>query len=372
VLVVTAAGGARQAGFSEPIGMLPIGPVTQKTVFQLLAERILALSKRYRNALRWCIFCHPGDLHAVSAFFKANGYFGLKASAVSFVAQSLLPVVDRRGKILLSGPGRIAMSPSGHGSLLLYFLDGERLEALESWGIRHIFCHQLDNPLVRVCDLDFLGAHIKHESEVSSKAVKRTSPEEPVGVFCQYNDSIGVVEYVELGEEDREARLPDGNLSFSAANIGVHLFAAEFIRRMHEEGLQLPFHAVERITPCLGRRGSVAQPKEPNSLGFKSFVFDALPMARRALVIEVPREEEFSPVKNPSGPFSPQTARSDLSRMYARWIARVRPELREAIGSGAERPVEISPLYALDSEELARKPIGEIPQEGPVLLGGGS
>jgi UDP-N-acetylglucosamine/UDP-N-acetylgalactosamine diphosphorylase len=375
VLFVTAAGGAL-AGSSEPVGMLPVGPVTGKSIFQLHAEKILALSRRYRTSLRWSIFCHPGEVNRVSSFFKANGYFGLKCSNISILPQDLLPVVDRRGKILLTGPGKLAMSPNGHGGILLHLLEEERLQAIESWGIKHLFYFQVDNPLVNLADSLFLGHHIKNQLQISSKAVRKTDPGERVGVFCQINGGIGVVEYLELSDEDRQMRLPNGELALSAANMGVHVFSVEFLREIQEGGLHLPFHAVERRTPCLGKRGKLVRPAEPNSIQFNAFIFDALRSATRTSILEVEREDEFSPVKNAEGPCSPETVQRDLSRLYARWLKEARNS-RE-LGPGAEdgqRAVEISPLFALDAEELKEKlascgsPLANLPRGGNILLG---
>jgi UDP-N-acetylglucosamine/UDP-N-acetylgalactosamine diphosphorylase len=80
---------------------------------------------------------------------------------------------------------------------------------------------------------------------------------------------------------------------------------------------------------------------------FETFVFDALPRARRTVVVEASRAEEFSPVKNATGVDSPETTQADLLRLFRGWI--------EAAGFevGAEDAVlEISPLFAQDREEF--------------------
>jgi UDP-N-acetylglucosamine/UDP-N-acetylgalactosamine diphosphorylase len=367
VLVVTAAGGGNLAPFSDPVGLLPVGPVTGKSVFQLHAEKILALNKQYRTSLSWNIFCHPDALEAVSGTFKEQGCFGLKSSTVTFTPQGLLPIVDRRGKILLAESGGIAMAPSGHGTILLHFMEEENLRALESAGLRHIFYHQVDNPLVRMADPLFLGLHINAGAEVSSKTVAKADPDECVGVFCRFDGSVGVVEYMELSSEDRDARLPDGTLAFSAANIGTHIYSVEFLRRMRDEGLHLPFHAIELKTPCRKKRNRVVYPTAPNSLGFRAFAFDAIPLAKRTVITEVKREEEFSPIKQYEGDNSLASARRDLSRLYTRWLEGASDQ--QEISS---RAVEISPRFARDAEDLKNKDLPPLPEEGDILLGDGS
>jgi UDP-N-acetylglucosamine/UDP-N-acetylgalactosamine diphosphorylase len=84
------------------------------------------------------------------------------------------------------------------------------------------------------------------------------------------------------------------------------------------------------------------------------FVFDALPFARNALVIETPRADDFSPVKNAEGVDSPRTAREDLLRQYARWLkgAGARVET-DASGLPADT-FEVSPLFGDDEDSVAR------------------
>jgi UDP-N-acetylglucosamine/UDP-N-acetylgalactosamine diphosphorylase len=86
---------------------------------------------------------------------------------------------------------------------------------------------------------------------------------------------------------------------------------------------------------------------------FETFVFDSIPLARKACGMEVIREEEFAPVKNREGKDSPDTARAAMNHLHRSWLkkagARMAPEVK----------VEVSPLFALDEEELAAKIQGQ-------------
>lgn len=370
VTLVMAAGGGPCPPHCEPAGMLPVGPVSGNSLFQLHAEKIQALNRRYRTSLRWTIVCHPAEQEQVAAFFKSKAYFGLQCTDIGFTSQDLLPVVDRRGKILLSAPGRMAMGPNGHGGVLLRLLDPGRLETLEEAGVRHIFYFQADNPLVSIADPAFLGHHIRQQCEVSSKAVRKEDPAERTGVFCQVNDATGVVEYSELTEADRNKRDADGSLVLAAANVGAHVFSIDFLRRLREERIPLPFHAVERLTPYI-RRGKLVRPVEPNSFRFVAFAFDAIWLAKRTSILEVEREDEFSPIKQATGSeCSPASAQLSLSRLYARWLREAGAKLPERAGTEHGPAVEISPLFALDAAELKERAELHIPSTGSILLGG--
>ena len=73
------------------------------------------------------------------------------------------------------------------------------------------------------------------------------------------------------------------------------------------------------------------------------------------MTLEVDRTEEFEPLKNKSGPYSPETVRAAQSERAARWFEQAGfPVERDA--SGAPRHTyEVSPLTALDPSELREK-----------------
>lgn len=368
VSLVMLSGGTGVGPLGEPTGLLPVGPVTGKSLFELNAEKIRAIGRRYRASLRLCIITHPDSDREIRALFKANSHFGLSSADVSFLPQPLLPLIDRRGKFLLTDPGLLALRPNGHGGVLLEFLKQESMEQIAASGVEHIFFFQADNPLVKIADPAFIGHHVLSGVEVSSKAIRKLEADEPVGVFCELNGTTGVVEYAMLREEDKRRTKPDGSLVFSSGNLAVHLFSVAFLERMVTERIQLPFHALPRKMPYVNKRGRRVNPTEPNAMEFCCYLFDCIRAAQRSSVLEVPREEEFSPIKSTGGPHSPQTAQRDLSRLYARWLRRA-GAVFSATSDETLPVIEISPLYALDSEELKAKLELPFVVEGNVLLG---
>ena len=355
VAFVTSAGSAGGEPTAEPVGLLPVGPLTGKSVFQLQSEKIKALNRRHKVSVPWLIFCHPESLETTTTYFKENGYFGLNCSDLHFFTQEMLPVVDRRGKLLLSAPGRLALGTKGRGGILLQILRDEHLQSFRKDGIKHICYFQADNPLIKVGDPVFLGLHIKNRADMSSKCVRRTDPHESVGIFCNFNGSLGVVEHTEIDPEYSERRTEEGSLEFFAANIANHVLTLDFLERLKEKSFSLPYHKVLRMTPHVNRSGRLVRPTEPTAIQFQSFICDALKEAKRAPLVVVDREEEFSPIRHTGGKDSPQTAQRDLSQLYARWLTLVCPEFAGNGHKELDRTVEISPLYAMDVAELKEK-----------------
>ncbi|HUL52269.1 MAG TPA: UDPGP type 1 family protein, partial [Opitutaceae bacterium] len=95
------------------------------------------------------------------------------------------------------------------------------------------------------------------------------------------------------------------------------------------------------------------KPAQPNGAKFEMFVFDALPFAANALVIETRRPDDFSPVKNAEGVDSPRTAREDQLRQYARWLRAAGARIETDASGLPAVNVEVSPLFGVDEESFA-------------------
>jgi UDP-N-acetylglucosamine/UDP-N-acetylgalactosamine diphosphorylase len=67
--------------------------------------------------------------------------------------------------------------------------------------------------------------------------------------------------------------------------------------------------------------------------------------------VEIDPKEGFGPLKNASGVATdtPEMVRSMMIAQHRRWLQAAGATVAEGVG------VEISPLFALDDEELARK-----------------
>ena len=101
----------------------------------------------------------------------------------------------------------------------------------------------------------------------------------------------------------------------------------------------------------------LVKPAQPNAVKLEQFVFDAIPLARNAIVYTTDRAEEFSPVKNAQGVDSPATCQRDQIRRAARWLTAAGVSVHQKDGE-PDAVVEISPLFATSAEQLQQRTIG--------------
>ena len=352
---LVAGGQGTRLGFNAPKGTFPISPVKKKTLFQLHAEKIRAMSAKYGHAIPWYIMTSQTNHQATVSFFKENKYFGLDKRNIMFFSQDMLPAIDKNGKLLLAEKDSLFLSPNGHGGSVKALWDSGALQDMKKRGIDYIFYFQVDNVLVNICDPYFIGYHIAARAQMSNKVVRKAYPEERMGIICKINGKNGVVEYSDLKPEYMYATDENGDLKFWEGSIAIHMLNVEFIEQANVNGFSLPYHRAEKKVPYIDEHGRKVEPTEKNGIKFEIFVFDLLLQTDRVFSLEVDRCLEFSPVKNKEGLDSPVTARQDLLRNYAYWLNQAGLEVPVNICGLPPFNIEISPLFALTPEDVKQK-----------------
>jgi UDP-N-acetylglucosamine/UDP-N-acetylgalactosamine diphosphorylase len=372
-VVVVAGGQGTRLGFDGPKGTFPIGPVSGASLFQIHAEKIVALGRRYGRALPLYVMTSPENHEATARFFAANGQFGLE-HVRPFVQGQMPAVAQHSGRVLLAERGKIALSPDGHGGTLAALNapgpggTPSCLDEMRTRGIRTLFYFQVDNPLVRIAEEGFLGLHRQAEADVSFKVIEKLAPDEKVGVVVTVEGRPQVIEYSDLPAELAERREPDGGLQLWAGSIAIHLFELEFVERIVTGGAVLPFHTAMKRVRHVDDEGRAVNPAEPNAVKFERFIFDALPLARRWAIAETDRTVEFEPLKNATGPDSPETVRRRMGDLFAGWLEGAGARVERGGDGSVPFGIEISPLYALDAAELRAKLPPGLVVEGPLYL----
>ncbi len=361
---LVAGGQGTRLGFAGPKGAFPIGPVSQKTLFQWHAEQILARSKRHGAAIPWYIMTSQDNDRDTRRFFEDNNHFGLPQKDVFFFMQEMVPCLDFAGKLMLSSPSTLCMNPNGHGGSLSGLARSGALQDMRRRGVEIISYFQVDNPLVTICDPLFVGLHAAAGAEMSSKVLEKSGPAERIGVACLLDGKPAVVEYIDMDEESQRATDANGKLTYWAGSIAIHMINVAFAESVANKGL--PWHrSRKKVAYFAGNR--LVKPAEENAVKFETFVFDALPFAKTVLNLEVRREHEFAPVKNAEGVDSVISCRQLLTNYFCEWLAEAGvsvPLAEMSAGEDAWKPaVEVSPLYSLDAAEFA----GKVKPEGLTL-----
>ncbi|MDO4559161.1 MAG: UTP--glucose-1-phosphate uridylyltransferase [Planctomycetia bacterium] len=354
-VILVAGGQGTRLAYDDPKGTFPIGPVSGSTLFRIHIEKLRALSSRYGRSVPLYLMTSPATTRKTEEHFRRNGNYGLPRHDLKIFEQPTMPAIDMdTGRVLLDEKFLVALSPNGHGGLLEALQRHDVLEEAKYRGIRHFFYFQVDNPLVSIADPSFIGAHLLSRSEYTLQVVAKDQPEDRVGNVVRNGGRTHIVEYSDMPSRYASQRNADGHLKFWAGSIAVHTFSLEFLERVLPTSL--PYHVSYKKVKHLDlKTGERVNPTEPNAIKFERFIFDILPEATRSIVVEIDPSEGFAPLKNASDPNRPDLAdtpekvREAMVRQHTHWLRGAGVEVAEGT------PVEISPLYALDAEELEEK-----------------
>ncbi|MDB5354572.1 MAG: UTP--glucose-phosphate uridylyltransferase [Phycisphaerales bacterium] len=352
---LVAGGQGTRLGYDGPKGEFPITPIKNKPLFQVFAEQLLAWSRDSGRTIPWYLMTSDINDAPTRAFFRQHNFFGYNPADVFFFQQGMMPAFSMDGQLLLAEKDSLALSPDGHGGSLRALDRSGALADMRKRGIEHLSYFQVDNPLVHCIDPLFLGLHELTGSEMSSKTIPKAHALEKVGNFVTGDGVVQVIEYSDLPDSLAKQTNPDGTLRFNAGSIAIHALRVDFIDRLNHGGqLKLPWHRAEKKVGYVDEAGNPVKPDKPNAVKLEQFVFDAIPLAKNAIVYETDRAEEFSPVKNADGPDSPATCRRDQIRRAARWLRDAGVSVPEKNGE-PDATLEISPLYATTEEQLQER-----------------
>lgn len=343
-VVVVAGGQGSRLGIAGPKGIVPVSPVKGKSLFQIHAEKILALQRRYGAPIPFFIMTSRDNDAETRSFFEGHAFFGLHRDDVFFFKQGMLPSLSPEGRFLLDRRGGLFMNPDGHGGTLKALKESGSLAAMRARGIEEIFYFQVDNPLVSVADPLFVGLHRQAGAQMSSKVCRKRDFSEKVGVIALQGGRTTVIEYSDMPDDMRYAVDGQGKMVYWAGSIAIHMLSLDFAERLTSGGLNLPFHRAVKKIPSLDEQG---RPVEIEGVKFETFIFDALLSAEVSVTLEVRREEEFAPVKNMTGEDSLDSSRAMQSALHRAWLEAAGITVAEGAA------VEISPLKALDREDVA-------------------
>ena len=364
---VVAGGQGTRLGFEGPKGNFPISPIKKKTLFRIFADSIAAVSQKYQADCPWYVMASPLNYGRTKEIFRSNNYYGLGENNVFIFQQGTLPNFSPDGKILLADKANIACSPDGHGGSLKALYQSGALDDMKRRGVEFLSYWQVDNPLINIFDPLFIGLHVLDQAEMSSKAIIKTGPKEKVGNFCLVDSRVTVIEYSDLPDELAEKRNPDGSLVFELGSIAIHIINRVFVENLNGDDFSLPLHKAVKKIRHIDEKGNAV---ESDGIKLESFVFDALPLASKSVILQTIRSEEFAPTKNATGVDSVETTRKMMTARAADWLESAGVTIPRKPDGTVDCLLEIAPSFAPEKEDIKDKldQIREIKPSGCIYI----
>lgn len=288
-VIILAGGQGSRLGSNEPKALYKVAgrPLIEHHII-----RIKKLIKDYKCHIKLFIMVSSYTERSIKEYIEDND-FGIP---IELIKQEDRVCRDKNGEIMYNEQNEPIKAPGGNGDVFKAFKD---VDIKDYEGVNVI---SIDNVLAKVLDPMFVGAFVRYDCDIMSKAVTKKE-DENVGIFCMEYNKLTITEYMDKC----------GKAGNTSANICNHLFSRQFMELMRDKNL--PEHRVLKKVPFF-QDGKWIKPEQPNCYKVETFIFDSFEYARRNAYMTVPREYEFSPLKNgmDSETDNPQTCEEALRR----------------------------------------------------------
>lgn len=310
--VLLAGGMGTRLGSDKPKGMYNIGVTKELFIFQRIMENLMDAVRLCGTPIHLFIMTSDKNHEDTTDFFQRKNYFGYNKDYIHFFRQDMAPASDYSGKVLLEQKYRLAASPNGNGGWFSSIIRNGLLDIIKKNNIQWLNVFAVDNVLQRIADPVFLGAVLDGKYSCGSKVIRKSSPEEKVGVMCLEDGHPSIIEYYELTEAMRNEKTEHGTYAYNYGVILNYLFQVEQLEELSKHSL--PYHLAEKKIPCLDSAGQPVAPDKPNGYKYELLILDMISMLDTCLPFEIEREKEFAPIKNKTGEDSVESARRLLKK----------------------------------------------------------
>ena len=152
---------------------------------------------------------------------------------------------------------------------------------------------------------------------------------------------------------------------FELGSIAIHILSVSFVEKLNAEGdFALPLHRAVKKIPHIDLNGNRVEPDKPCGVKLETFVFDALPLSEKSVILQTIRSEEFAPVKNASGEDSAEVTHRMMIERAAAWLESAGVKVPRDSDGRPDCVLEIAPSFALSAEDIKPK-IKKIPPIKP-------
>lgn len=306
--IITLAGGqGTRLGYKGPKGTYEIEVPPKKSLFEFACDNLKEVQNKYNISLYWYIMTSPSNDLATRKYFEEHNYFDYPKEKIKFFVQNTFPIIDTNAKIILETPYSIKTGSNGNGDVFKSFASNGLIGDFDKNNIKWIFIGGIDNILLKLADTLFLGLAISGNYPIASKSIRKTDFTSPEWVFANVDSKPSIV--------NPESLSPDADLNlYNQTNMLAHLFTADaFIKLVT---VPLPYHRAFKKNVFINSEGMKEVPLKPNSFKFEKFIFDSFRFFDKLLLLEVPSNEEFAPIKAFTGNETPETALELYKKYY--------------------------------------------------------
>ena len=282
-LVVLAGGMGSRLGSKKPKGLFEISNIQNKTLFQILLEKVFFAEKKYKTQFYISVMLSNNNKKETIDYLEKNSFFGLKKDQIDFIIQEDLPFLDEDKKPLIFNNKEIK-GPNGNGDVFNLLKKLDILKKYKNKNIDYLNVVSIDNPISDPVNPYLIGALKRYDLDIAAIAIKRTD-EKKSGVFVKEKDQIKIVEYIDLLNEEIER--------FKYLNANLFCFKRAFLE---ENEFTLPLHRAEKNIVLEEKGGKVSK----KVFKIEKFLFDIFSYTKKIGVFLLEKNICFSPLKDKS------------------------------------------------------------------------
>lgn len=270
--------------------------------------------ENYGVTIPWYIMTSIENHDETVSFFEKKNYFDYPKEKIHFFLQEKLPIIDINGKIILDKKNLIKEAANGNGDIFRALAKSGMLEDMRENGIKWISAGGIDNILLKLVDPLFIGLTIKSGFQIASKSAFKDLTDDPISVFCKEKGKPSILSYTHISHTMSELKDDKGNYLYRDVNILAHLFSIDALEKL--QYAYLPYHRVFKKNAFINYEGVKEVPLHRNSFKFEKFIFDAFSYFDDMLLMRVNEDEEFAPIKDFIGIYSPETAKEKYIKYW--------------------------------------------------------
>ena len=362
-LLILAGGQGSRLGYEKAKGSYNVGMPSNKCLFQYLVERFISaqhlsvLNSKENQTKSSTLFIMTSleNHNETQDFFSTNDYFGLKSSDIIFFPQDTIPAITLEGKIINKNAEEIFENPNGNGGCFIAMKNHNIINEFEKRSIEYFHVISVDNPLTKVLDPLFVGLNYKMNAEISAKFAPKRDAHEPIGVFVNLNGKAAMIDYGNFPKMLAEEKDLKGGLKYKTGNILNYLINVPFLSKFmkneskYNELIYQFNYARKKIDNYNPESNKL---EKIDGIKFELFFNSIFAFAESDMVLlEVDRNEEFAPIKNPdpSPNDTPKSCRRLMTNLFKKWLNKA--EINQAEEED-KNLLEISFLKSYDGENL--------------------